>query len=260
MRGLTISPSLMLIVGIALLGHCAYLASVKVTHFGVMLPAAVGLVMVFLGVAGRRWTAWLHAAKGRLTVWRVMLGLFILWLVSVAVFFGVLYTATQRSLTSFDPAVIIVLGASTPGGQPSPTLAKRLDLALEMAHLEPAALVVTSGGVDFSETVSEGEAMAAYLRARGLESRRILVEGQSSSTQENLIFSKRLLENVGIKSAAPMLLVTSDFHTLRAERIARKAGWSNLSTAGALTPFYMRYNAWLREYFAWISGWLLREY
>ena len=260
MRGLTISQPLMLIVGMALLGQCAYLASAKVTHFGVMLPAVVGLIMVFIGVAGRRWTAWLHAVQGRLTAWRVMLGLFILWLMSVAVFFGVLYTATQRPLIAFEPAVIIVLGAGTPGGRPSPILAKRLDLALEMARIDPAALVVTSGGVDFSETVSEGEAMAAYLHARGLESRRTLVEGQSSSTQENLIFSKRLLQNVGIKSDAPMLLVTSDFHTLRAERIARKAGWSNFYTAGAPTPLYMRYNAWLREYFAWISGWLLREY
>ena len=260
MRGLSSSQILLLIVGMALLGHCAYLASVKVTHFGVMLPAALGLVMVVVGLTGQRWTAWLHAAKGRLMAWRMVLGLFTLWLASVAVFFGALYTATQKPRVVFDPAVIIVLGASTPGGQPSPTLAKRLDLALEIARTDPQALVVTSGGVDFSETVSEGEAMASYLRARGLESRRIVVEGQSSSTQENLVFSKRLLHNVGINADVPMLLVTSDFHTLRAERIARKAGWSNVSTAGALTPLYMRYNAWLREYFAWISGWLLREY
>jgi hypothetical protein len=29
---------------------------------------------------------------------------------------------------------------------------------------------------------------------------------------------------------------------------------------GAATPLYVRYNAWLREYFAVLSGFLLREY
>ena len=28
----------------------------------------------------------------------------------------------------------------------------------------------------------------------------------------------------------------------------------------AETPLNIRYNAWLREYFAFVSGWLLREY
>ena len=28
----------------------------------------------------------------------------------------------------------------------------------------------------------------------------------------------------------------------------------------APTPLLIRYNAWLREYFAFISGWLLDEY
>ncbi len=57
-----------------------------------------------------------------------------------------------------------------------------------------------------------------------------------------------------------MILVTSDFHVMRAERIAGKAGFRSVSSVAAPTPRYLRYNAWLREYFAYISGWLLREY
>jgi uncharacterized SAM-binding protein YcdF (DUF218 family) len=54
-------------------------------------------------------------------------------------------------------------------------------------------------------------------------------------------------------------VVTSDFHTLRAQRIARKVGYTRTISVPAPTPLYIRYNAWLREYFATASSWLLRE-
>ena len=55
-------------------------------------------------------------------------------------------------------------------------------------------------------------------------------------------------------------IVTSDFHTLRAGAIAKKQGYRNFITVGAGTPITTRYNAWLREYFAYLSGWVLGEY
>jgi uncharacterized SAM-binding protein YcdF (DUF218 family) len=54
-------------------------------------------------------------------------------------------------------------------------------------------------------------------------------------------------------------VVTSDFHTLRAQRIARKMGYTRAVPVAAPTPLYIRYNAWLREYFAMASSWVLRE-
>ena len=57
-----------------------------------------------------------------------------------------------------------------------------------------------------------------------------------------------------------MHLVTSDFHTLRAGLIARRAGYTAVTTLGADTPLYLRYNIWLREYFAFLSSWALNEY
>jgi hypothetical protein len=46
----------------------------------------------------------------------------------------------------------------------------------------------------------------------------------------------------------------------RALGIARKAGFNEVFGVGADTPLYLRFNAWLREYFASISSWILREY
>ena len=102
--------------------------------------------------------------------------------------------------------------------------------------------------------------MADYLIAHGMPASRLVREDRSTSTDENLRFSRQLLALRGLGPDAPLVVVTSDFHLRRAERIARKAGFHAVSGVAAPTPLYLRYNAWLREYFAYISGWLLREY
>ena len=131
---------------------------------------------------------------------------------------------------------------------------------MQLARSHPQALVVVSGGVDFGETRSEGQIMGDYLRARGLAPSRIAQEEKSTSTDENLRFTRTLLPGRGLSAQSPVQLVTSDFHTLRAGWIARRAGYTQVSLAGAPTPLYVRYNAWLREYFAVLSGWALREF
>ena len=63
----------------------------------------------------------------------------------------------------------------------------------------------------------------------------------------------------GVTVADPVVVVTSDFHTLRAQAIARRQGWQQVQAVGAPTPLYLRYNAWLREYFALASSRVLGE-
>lgn len=248
------------VVGALLLIDSIYLVTVKVTHLGVIVPAAIGLALVALALCGQRWQAWLAGRRWRAIAWRVVLVGFFVWLASLMVFFVALQKLQPAASSMFDPRVIIVLGSSTPNGQASPTLAERLKLAATLAQQHSRATVVVSGGTDFRQEIPEARVMADYLIALGLDSKRITLEDRSTSTHENLQFSARLLEGVGVKRDVPMLLVTSDFHTARASWIAKRAGWTNVQTAGALTPLYMRYNAWTREYFACLSGWLLGEF
>lgn len=102
--------------------------------------------------------------------------------------------------------------------------------------------------------------MADYLMARGVAAERLIRERRSTSTEENLVFSRRMLEEQGVDDTGSIIVVTSDFHVRRALGIARKAGFSKVFGVGAGTPLYLRFNAWLREYFASISSWILREY
>lgn len=251
---------LQLAIGLLLLVDCLYLVTVKVTHLGVIVPAVIATVLIALSLFAERWHRWLCGRRWRLFAWRLVLAGFFLWLASLLVFFAVLQRLQPSAAGDADPRVIVVLGSSTPNGQASPTLAERLKLAYSLAGQHPRALVVVSGGTDFKQKIPEARVMADYLVGLGLDAARISLEDQSTSTYENLVFSARLLEAAGVKRDVPMVLVTSDFHTLRAGWIASKAGWSQVRPAGALTPLYMRYNAWTREYFACFSGWLLREY
>lgn len=235
--------------GTLLLLDSLYLLAMNVSHLGMILPAV-------LGVALLGW-AWKAPAGG---IWRLAQWGLAVWLLSLLAFFGWLHSRAAVVDSAFQPRSIVVLGSSTPNATPSPTLTNRLELAKALAQTYRSALVVLSGGVDSTETVSEARVMADYLHAKGLSHERMVVEDKSTSTYENLVYSARLLEPMGITKSSPLLIVTSDFHTQRALWIAAKAGWKQVKSAGAPTPLYLRYNAWLREYFSWIKGWLTNEF
>ena len=186
------------------------------------------------------------------------------WLCSVALFFVFISRAQADASYAVAPpkhAVIVVLGSGAPSCQPSATLQARLDRALGLAQRLPHARVLATGGKIAWQPCTEGQVMGNYLRAHGLQAGRIVQEERSTSTQENLRFSLPVLQAHGFNQQAhTLLLVTSDFHALRARLIARREGYSHIQSASAPTPLPQRYAAWLREYFAFISGWLLKEY
>lgn len=197
------------------------------------------------------------------TWWKIAWGLFLLWLISLIGFMMYLKSHIDDSNRPLAKPVqaIIVLGSGVKDGQPSATLAKRLDTASELVKTQPNAKVLVSGGVDIGETQSEASVMANYLeKTHHLPRQRILLEEESSSTEANLANSKAILANHQLSEKLPIAIVTSDFHILRAKAIAEKQGYSDVQMVSSPTPLMTRYNAWVREYFAFVSGWLLREY
>ncbi len=234
---------------------------------GVLVPAAVGAVFVALSWRWLQWQSWLQGSIWRRRIWRATCWGFGMWIVSLIAFFILLITMNQRSeeldLTSDStkqPKAIVILGSGTPNATPSITLVARLNTGLQWANQFPTSVVVVSGGIDFGETISEAQVMGDYLRQKNLSPTRIIQEEASTSTYENLKFSQPLLNKRGVNSTDAILIITSDFHTLRSGMIARRAGFENVTMAGSSTPLAFRYNAWLREYFAFGVGWMLNEY
>ena len=143
-----------------------------------------------------------------------------------------------------DLDYVVVLGAQIyDDGSPSPVLRYRLDAALAYLQENPRTRCIVSGGKGPNEPYAEARGMAAYLRAHGVDEERLIEEGRSTNTMQNVTYSMALMDapdsRVGI--------VTNNFHVYRAVRIARKAGLHNAcGIAGYSTPWYLPNNL-LRE-------------
>jgi uncharacterized SAM-binding protein YcdF (DUF218 family) len=149
---------------------------------------------------------------------------------------------------------VVVLGSGLrPDGAVPPLLANRLKRGREVwAALDRRAgdfkpLLIVSGGKGDDERMPEASAMASYLITRGFPADRLVLEDQSRSTEENLVFSKALIDE--LRPGARVAVVTSDFHAFRAALLARRLGIRGQVT-GARVAGYYRPNAVLREFAA----------
>jgi uncharacterized SAM-binding protein YcdF (DUF218 family) len=149
---------------------------------------------------------------------------------------------------------VIVLGAGLrPDGRVPPLLASRLErgrevwTALDRRAGDFRPLLIVSGGKGDDERMAEASAMASYLIARGFPAERLLLEGQSRSTEENLVLSKAIMDE--LRPGARATIVTSDFHAFRAALLARRLGIRGQVT-GARVAGYYRPSAVLREFAA----------
>ena len=150
---------------------------------------------------------------------------------------------------------VIVLGAAVHGGAPSTTLEHRLDRAIRYLNDHPTAKVVVSGGQGEGEDISEAACMQRYLRENGIDPERILTEDRSTSTKENLLFSKAVIEADG-GDAARVVIVSSAYHLYRAERTAAALGMEAAGIASSDGyPIYM-FGMYLREAAAVLKLWL----
>lgn len=150
---------------------------------------------------------------------------------------------------------IIVHGAGLVRGKVSPLLRRRLDCAVAERErllargLDP--LLVPSGGQGADEPRSEGAAMAEHLiEETGIPAECVRAETASRTTQENLTFSHRILEDAGIPG--PYLVATSRYHAFRAALLARSLGFADEAVGGP-TAFYYVPSATLREFIAVLS-------
>ena len=258
--GSRIARSLLLVCGLALLGDALVLMSMRHFNVGVVVPAVLGLAALLLSWKWQAVRNWRAARPLNAKLWVLgWLGL-CLWLISLFWFWAQLFSLGLQPAQVPAVQSIIVLGSGTLNGQPRPVLAARLDTAAELAKLQPSALIAVCGGVDWGEKESEAEVMARYLEQRhGIAADRLVLEKLSTSTELNLKLSRPLLAERGIAADAPMAMVSSDFHLMRALDIAKRQSLLQVYPVAAPTPLATRFNAWLREYFAMASSWLLGE-
>lgn len=144
---------------------------------------------------------------------------------------------------------VIIHGAGLlDGNRVSRLLQDRLDKAIEVYLSDPSPTkLVPSGGQGKDEIVSEARAMKDYLLSRGIPESDIIMEDKSTTTLENLRFSKEILDaREGRKYTA---LVSSNYHVYRALRYCRKIGLK-CTGIGSHVAFYYWPSAMIREFIA----------
>ena len=180
----------------------------------------------------------------------------IFFVIAVLGYFGFLHMKIQESIHQQIPEnadYLIILGARVKGSVPSLSLQYRIDKAAEYLTANKHTLVIVSGGKGPREDISEAKAMQQGLIAQGIEEARIMMEDKSTTTYENIVFSKELIPDTAVLG----LVVSNDFHIYRADEIAKKEGL-DLKGIPAKTPKVSLLKSYTREYLA-ITKYYLTE-
>lgn len=97
------------------------------------------------------------------------------------------------------------------GNEAEQSLKDRLDTAKEYLRANPETIAILSGGQGKLEEISEAECMCRYLVNAGISKERLLMEAKSTTTRQNLRFSRKYMDyqhdEVGI--------ITNNFHVYR---------------------------------------------
>lgn len=173
--------------------------------------------------------------------------LFFVIILASAIIYGIY---VSRHVPEYDKDYIIILGCKIKDdGTLYPLIRGRVDRAIEFykKQLEKtgkAAYFVPSGGQGSDEIIAEGEAMKRYLVEQGIPEDGILAETESTTTRENMLFSKKIID--GNSDNAKIVFSTTSYHVFRSGAIAYDNG-INIEGIGSKTKWYFWPNAFLRE-------------
>lgn len=216
---------------------------------------SLGILMtLFLGAALLLWGAFygVLAATAAGSIFNTVIqALLLVYFAFVCILIGL----GRRNNIGYDEDAAIVLGCGIHGDEISYSLRNRLDSAVEYHAQNPEAYIVVSGGQGPQETITEAEAMERYLLSRGVAPEKILREEKSTSTEENLRFSKRVLEEK-LGAVRSVVVITNDYHICRSVKVAGKEGYERVTHKYAATPLASVLPGVLRESVAVLMFWI----
>ncbi|VTR44077.1 vancomycin high temperature exclusion protein [Actinobacillus pleuropneumoniae] len=144
------------------------------------------------------------------------------WIIAIAAMTVLTYICWLHAvmLQPGKADALIVLGFVSKDGRIHPLLKERLDEAYKLFRQYGHEYIIVSGGAVGSRR-SEAELMEKYLIEKGVPAKRVLKEDKSNNTVQNLIFSKRLMEQYQLKS---FVIITNLFHVRRTKYIMHRLG------------------------------------
>lgn len=164
---------------------------------------------------------------------------------------------------------VIVLGARVGDGTISNSLRARLDKAIEYSRKNPGTVFILSGGQSHGEPLAEAQVMYDYLLYNGVPAQQMVMETVSTSTVENIAYSKVMIDRIEeqrrkeMQSRGPVVapgpflrveekpiqtgVLTSSYHLFRAKETAEKWGIAGVHGIAAKSDLILLPHFCVRE-------------
>ena len=143
-----------------------------------------------------------------------------------------------------EETTILVLGCRVRKDGASTMLKTRLNATYKYLTENQNVKCILSGGKGVDEPCAESEYMYNYLIEKGIDKNRLYVEDLSTTTEENLLFSKRIIEQNNLIDK--ITIITNGFHQYRAYRFAKELDLETYSYS-AKTPLIVLPTYYIRE-------------
>ncbi len=238
------------IIGLLLFANGFFMLIFANLTLGVILTAALGALLFAWGIFYKKVKAFTQKGMPKFIKTAAIV---LFCLEAILVCFVAIY-GTHDTVTYTEDAVV-VLGAGIRGDRVTLPLKYRLDKAIEYHKKNPDALIVVSGGQGFQETVTEAYAMEKYLLEHGVYKDKIIKEEKATSTNENMRFSKQILDEHFDKEYH-IAVITNNFHIYRGVSIAKNEGFENITHMHAGLQWYNLIPCYLRESLAILKMWI----
>ncbi|MBE6903221.1 MAG: YdcF family protein [Ruminococcaceae bacterium] len=242
---------IILILGVIFTIYGLVLAMMSNLNLGVMLTLALGVFILLLGCFYGKIQILSSHLFFKITVIAV-----IILLCAEAILVGFIALYGHNDNVDYSEDAIIVLGAGLHGDVISTPLKYRLDKTIEYHSKNPDALIVVTGGQGLQETVTEASAMEKYLIKNGVDKNKIIKEEKATSTNENMRFSKEILDAY-FEDEYKIAVITNNFHIYRATAIAKIEGFKNVSHLHTGLQWYNLVPCYLRESLAVLKMWIV---
>lgn len=246
--------ALLIIAGIIIFIIYACPLAAGILNAGNLFGMGVGALFIIVGVLYNKLSEFISNHTAAKPVFAVII---IAALIFAVIFFATLAGIVSSSKYSADnQSTVIVLGCRVRGDVPSLQLSKRSSAAAEYLKEHPDAVAVLAGGQGPDENISEAECMYNLITDAGIDGSRLYIENQSTSTDENIKFSKQIIDKNNLST--DIVVVSSEYHLKRAEMICKKNGL-NAASIPAGSSFYSLPTFYTREVFGVWAQWLAKQ-
>ena len=156
--------------------------------------------------------------------------------------------------------VAIVLGAAVWDGEVSPVYRERINHAISLYEDGFVDYIILTGGFGEGSYKSDSQVAKEYALSQGIPEERLLIEEKSTITEENLEFSKEVMEENDLETA---IIVSDPLHMKRAMLMAEDYGINAVSsptTTSMYKSLKTKIPFLLREEFFYIGYCIVRNF